>query len=114
MAGGLREQAPAIQETCPYGAWRRRGRAVRRVESRPGAHERARLRLMRRVGMGASARSVLVFGVYLLGLGLVLLIVPNMLLSLFGMPTTTEVWVRVVGMLVIFLGYITRNRHAAA
>ncbi len=47
----------------------------------------------------------MVFSWYLVGLGLVLLAMPNVLLGVFGMPTTTEVWVRVVGMLVLFLAY---------
>lgn len=55
--------------------------------------------------MSKGARSVFVFGVYLAVLGLVLLLVPNLLLALFFFPTTTEVWVRVVGMLVLFLGF---------
>lgn len=55
--------------------------------------------------MSKAAVSVFVFSLYLLLLGLVLVLVPNALLSLFGMPTTTEVWVRVVGMLVLILGY---------
>lgn len=55
--------------------------------------------------LGPARRSLAVFGVYLLGLALVLLIVPNVLLGLFGLPPTQEVWIRVVGMLVGFLGY---------
>jgi hypothetical protein len=38
-------------------------------------------------------------------LGLVLLVAPNFLLGLFFLPGTNEVWVRVVGMLVLFLGF---------
>jgi hypothetical protein len=52
-----------------------------------------------------SARSVLVFAIYLVGLGLVLVVAPNVLLRLFGVPVTSEVWIRVVGMLVLFLGF---------
>ncbi len=55
--------------------------------------------------MSKAARSVFVFGLYLAVLGIVLLLVPNVLLALFFLPTTTEVWVRVVGMLVLFLGF---------
>jgi len=55
--------------------------------------------------MSSSARSVFVFGLYLVVLGIVLLVVPNFLLGMFGLPSTTEVWVRVVGMLVLFLGF---------
>jgi hypothetical protein len=50
--------------------------------------------------MSRAAKSILVFGVYLICLGATLLIAPNLLLKLFGMPTTTEVWIRVLGMLV--------------
>jgi hypothetical protein len=59
-----------------------------------------------RVGelMTSSARSIFVFGIYMLLLGAIVVLVPNFLLSLFHVPTTDEVWIRVVGMLVIFLG----------
>ena len=55
--------------------------------------------------MTRSARSVFVFSVYLLVLGPVLLAAPNVLLAVFGVPGTEEVWIRVVGMLVTILGY---------
>ena len=54
--------------------------------------------------MSKAARSVLVFGLYLVVLGIVLLVAPNFLLGMFFLPSTTEVWVRVTGMLVLFLG----------
>jgi hypothetical protein len=54
--------------------------------------------------MSKSALSVFVFGLYLLVLGIVMLVVPNFLLGLFSIPGTTEVWIRVAGMLVLFLG----------
>jgi hypothetical protein len=53
--------------------------------------------------MSKSALSVFVFGLYLLVLGIVLLVAPNFLLGLFSLPSTTEVWIRVAGMLVLFL-----------
>ena len=59
-------------------------------------------------------RSVVVFGVYLLALALMLLAVPNVLLAIFGMPATQEVWIRVVGMLVGFLGYYYVRHGAGA
>ena len=55
--------------------------------------------------MSKSARSVFVFGVYLGVLGIGLLFVPNLLLGMFFLPGTTEVWIRVVGMLTLFLGF---------
>jgi len=49
---------------------------------------------------------MLVFGIYLIGLGMVLLVAPNVLLEVFGMPTTKEVWIRVLGMVVgLLAGY---------
>lgn len=66
--------------------------------------------------MSKAATSVFAFGVYLGGLSLILLFQPNFLLSLFGIPGTEEVWIRVVGMLVLLLAvYYTqmaREEHA--
>ena len=53
--------------------------------------------------MSKSACSV--FGLYLVVLGIILLVAPNFLLWFFAVPSTTEVWIRVVGMLVLFLGF---------
>ena len=49
--------------------------------------------------MTPAAKSVYFFGFYLLGLALILIVIPNFLLSLFQMPSTNEVWIRVVGAL---------------
>ena len=54
--------------------------------------------------MSKAAFSVKAFGYYLIVLGIGLTLVPNLLLSVFGMPPTTEVWVRVVGVLVFNIG----------
>ncbi len=54
--------------------------------------------------MSYPAKTILAFGLYFLGLGTILVLVPNMLLALIQLPTTSEVWIRVVGMLVLFLG----------
>lgn len=54
--------------------------------------------------MSKSARSVFIFGLYLGVLGIVLLVTPNFLLGVFQLPSTNEVWIRVVGMLVFLLG----------
>ncbi len=63
--------------------------------------------------MKSAAFSVFVFSIYLYVLGLVLVSAPNLLLSLFRIPETDEVWIRVVGMLVVILGYYysTAARH---
>jgi hypothetical protein len=54
--------------------------------------------------MDNSARSITVFGIYLAASGLSLVFIPNAILPLLGLPTTTEVWIRVVGLLAAILG----------
>jgi hypothetical protein len=53
--------------------------------------------------MSPAARSILVYSIYVFGLGATLLLVPNIPLPLVGLPQATEVWIRVAGMTVIFL-----------
>ena len=55
--------------------------------------------------MSRAATSILVFGLYLAAVGAILLVAPNVLLVLLGFPPTNEVWIRVAGVLVIFLAY---------
>jgi hypothetical protein len=52
------------------------------------------------------AVTVRVFGIYLLGLALVLMTIPNTLLAIFGIGNTQEYWIRVVGMLAGLIGYL--------
>lgn len=54
--------------------------------------------------MPASARSIMVFGIYLLLSGLSFIFIPNLLLPLFGFAPTTEIWIRLVGLLAAILG----------
>lgn len=46
------------------------------------------------------------FGIYLIGLALVLMTIPNTLLAVFGIASTQENWIRVVGMLSGRIGVI--------
>lgn len=54
--------------------------------------------------MSPASRSLYYFGFYLLVTAITLTVMPNMLLSVFGMPETTEVWIRVLGTVVFSLG----------
>jgi hypothetical protein len=54
--------------------------------------------------MSRAGRSVNVFATYLIVLSVALLVAPNLLLETFALAPTSEVWIRVVGMLVAFLG----------
>lgn len=55
--------------------------------------------------MKKSSTSLMFFGVYLIGMGLGLLLMPNMVLKIFGIPATDEVWPHVVGALALVLAY---------
>src|SRR5688572_3806150 len=55
--------------------------------------------------MSRAAKSLFVFGIYLCGLGLILLLVPNLILQVFGVPPTSEVWIRINGMFVLCLSF---------
>lgn len=55
--------------------------------------------------MSAATTSVRVFGIYLVFLGAALIVAPNAVLALFGIPPTSEVWLRVVGVLAAALGF---------
>lgn len=56
--------------------------------------------------MSNAAFSLRVFSIYMFTLGVILVVNPNLLLSIFGITETNGVWVRVVGMLVLILGYL--------
>jgi hypothetical protein len=55
--------------------------------------------------MSKAAKSVFVFGIYLIFIGLGFLLVPNTVLGLFGLPMTIEPWIHVAAMLLLILAY---------
>lgn len=63
--------------------------------------------------MTPAARSVNIFGTYLLVLAAVLLVSPNTVLQTFGLQPTAEVWIRVVGMLLVGHGIFYRTAAQA-
>jgi len=60
--------------------------------------------------MSKAAFTVKAFGVCLAVLGLTLVVASNVLLGLFGIPATSEVWIRVVGELVDDFRSLERTR----
>jgi len=64
--------------------------------------------------MSAATVSVLVYGIYLVALGIVYMVIPNVPLRLFGFEPTTEPWIRVMAAMVVIVGYYyvqaARNR----
>lgn len=63
--------------------------------------------------MNNAAKSILAWGIYLLGLGSLLLIAPNLIIPLFGFSPTNEIWIHILGVVVTALGYyhIQAARH---
>lgn len=63
--------------------------------------------------MSPAARSVSLFGLYMLVQGAILMLAPSLLLGPFGIPGADAPWVRIVGWALIALGtyYIVGARH---
>src|SRR5262245_60997844 len=63
--------------------------------------------------MSAAAISIAAYAIYLLGQGAVLLLIPNTILPILGLPQAADFWVRVVGMTVVFFSvyYGLAARH---
>ena len=63
--------------------------------------------------MTQAARSILVFGIYLVLLGAALMLAPNLILAPFGFPRTSEVWLRVAGSETAIIGwfFLVAARH---
>lgn len=55
--------------------------------------------------MSPAARSVFWFGFYPALTGVVLVLAPNLLLTLSGLPPTREAWIRLMGMLLVIIGF---------
>jgi hypothetical protein len=56
--------------------------------------------------MSPAARTVNLFGIYLVAVGMTLVVIPDVLAGLFGIPPTDEPWIRILGLVVLVLaGY---------
>jgi hypothetical protein len=74
------------------------------------------------VDMTAAARSIQVWSIYVLILGTGVAVVPNLILSTLAVPETDEVWIRILGVVVVLLAlyywdaarYETRNLFVAS
>ena len=55
--------------------------------------------------MSAAAKSVFAWGLYLFAVGALFLLAPNVALPLFGFAPATDIWIRMVALLALILGY---------
>ncbi len=60
-----------------------------------------------------AARSVFMFGIYMVISGLTFMTLPNLILPMIGLPTEQHAWIRVGGSLVMMIGfyYIMAANH---
>jgi hypothetical protein len=55
--------------------------------------------------VGRAARSIFIFGIYIGLVGVLLTFFPNPLLGMMNVPSTSEVWIHLAGMLLVFMGF---------
>ena len=55
--------------------------------------------------MNKFSTSLQTFGIYLIGMGLGLVFIPNTVLGLLGLPPTNEVWIHVLGVVALVLSF---------
>lgn len=55
--------------------------------------------------MSPPARTVFTFGIYVIGVGLAMMLVPGVIFEVLGVPTTGEPWIHVVGYLAAVIGF---------
>ena len=55
--------------------------------------------------MKSFSTSLLVFGIYLVGMGVGLVLMPNTVLGILGFSATDDIWPRVVGVLALALAF---------
>lgn len=56
--------------------------------------------------MSLTAKSIFYYSFYMLGMGLALFLAPNLILSLFGFAPTTDIWIRMLGLLSFCAGLL--------
>ena len=55
--------------------------------------------------MQRTATTIVAWGVYEFVVGATLLLAPNVLLGVLGLPATDEVWIRLIGVMALVIGY---------
>ena len=56
--------------------------------------------------MSSAAKSIYYYSFYMLAMGLGLLLIPNQIFGIFGVPQTHEIWVRLLGLMVFCTGIL--------
>ena len=56
--------------------------------------------------MSPTAKSIFYYSFYMMGTGLALLFIPNLVLGVFGFPPTNDIWIRILGLLTFCAGIL--------
>jgi len=56
--------------------------------------------------MTSTAKSVFYYSFYMMGMGLSLLFIPNLILGIFGFDATNDIWIRVLGLFAFCAGIL--------
>ena len=56
--------------------------------------------------MTSTAKSIFYYSFYMLGMGLSLLFIPNLMLGVFSFPPTNDIWIRVLGLFAFCAGML--------
>ena len=56
--------------------------------------------------MTSTAKSVFYYSFYMLGMGLALLFIPNLILGVFGFESTNDIWIRILGLFTFCAGML--------
>jgi len=56
--------------------------------------------------MTSTAKSIFYYSFYMMGMGLGLLLIPNMLLGVFGFDPTNDIWIRILGLFAFCAGML--------
>ena len=56
--------------------------------------------------MNSTAKSVFYYSFYMMGMGLCLLFIPNLILGAFGFEPTNDIWIRILGLFAFCAGML--------
>ena len=55
--------------------------------------------------MSTAARTIVAFAIYMALVGVILVVAPNLLLTLLRLPPTDEPWIRILGLMMVIVSY---------
>ena len=56
--------------------------------------------------MTSTAKSIFYYSFYMMGMGLILLLIPNFILGIFGFEPTNDIWIRILGLFAFCAGML--------